>query len=208
MTVVEGAAVAVPAERGRADRTGVLVCLAGAALAAAVVPLVGAGLAGDTGAEVTDSLVTLSARLQLAAVLAAVAAALLLPAAVRLGRHVGGTAGGVATVAGSAVALMMAAMYAAFGAGAVVATLMLTDPSPAVGEGTLLLVNLVELTRYAPSAALVVAALAARRVLPRPLVAVAGLLLLLTLVPMTTWLVALLVPVWLGVAGALVPGRR
>lgn len=192
--------------RRRPVRAGALVCLFGAVAATAVVPLMG-GLSADTGAGLTAELVDEAGRMQGAAVLAALAAAALLLAAVRLGRAVGGVAGAVSLVAGSAAALLMAAMYAAFASGAVVASMMLTDPSPAVGEGTLLMVNLVELTRYAPGTALLVAVLAARHALPRPLAWTAGLLLLLTVVPFTTWAVAIAVPVWLGVAGAVVGSR-
>lgn len=190
-----------------AGRAGAAVCLVGAALALAVVPLMG-GLAADTGAGLTEELGAKAGRFQGAALVAMLATAALLPAAVRLGRAIGGVGGGVAVVAGSAAALLMGAMYAAFASGAVVASLMLTDPSPAVGEGTLLMVNLVELARYAPGTALLVTAVVARRELPKPLVVTAALLLLLTLVPFTTWAVAIAVPAWLGVAGAVATGRR
>lgn len=185
----------------RADRVSVALCLGGAALAVAVVPLIG-GLDGDTGAAITDDLVARAGGIQLAVMLAVLGGAALLLAAVRLGRTMGGAAGGVVVAAGAAVAVLMVAMYAAIGAGAVVGSLMLADPSPAVGESTLLMVNLVELTRYAPSTALLVAGLVAGHALPRPVRAVAWILLVLTLVPFTTWAVALAVPVWLGVAGA------
>ena len=189
----------------RTERACMATCLAGAALAVAVVPLMG-GLDGDTGAAVTGELVARAGGIQLAAMLAVLAGAALLLASVRLGRTAGGAAGGVLVAAGAAVAVLMVAMYAAFGAGAVVGSLILAEPSPAVGESTLLMVNLVEITRFAPSTALLVAGLAAGHALPKALRVVAWVLLALTLVPFTTWAVALAVPVWLGLAGATARG--
>ena len=60
---------------------------------------------------------------------------------------------------------------------------------------------------HAPGTALLAAAVLARRVLPKPLTIVAVVLLALTFVPFTTWLVAIVVPIWLGVAGAVVVRR-
>ncbi len=185
------------------DRGAVLVCLAGAALATVVVPLMG-GLSGDTGAEVTDQLVAGAGRIQVVALIATLSSATLLLASVRLGRAIGGVTGGLATAAGTGVSLLLAAYYSAFAAGAVVSTVLISSPSPAIGESTLLMINLTELTRYAPGTALLAAAVLARRVLPKPLTIVAVVLLVLTFVPFTTWLVAIVVPIWLGVAGAVV----
>jgi hypothetical protein len=72
------------------------------------------------------------------------------------------------------VALLLAAYYSSYAAGAIVGSLMLDDVGPGLAEGTLVAANLVEMTRYAPGLALVVAALAGRRLLPRPLVITAA----------------------------------
>lgn len=56
-----------------------------------------------------------------------------------------------------------------------------------LGEGTLVAVNLVEMSRYAPGLALVVAALVARKALGKPLAISAGVLLLMMVIPFTTW---------------------
>lgn len=192
-----------PTRRGRAVAA---TCLAGAALAVAA-PVVTGSLPDGAGGTVTAALADATARFQGGAILATLGAAALLVAAARLSRSLPGLAGSVAGTAGAAVAVLFAAMYAAFGSGALVAGLMLDNPSGAVGEGTLLLVNLVEVTRYGPGLALVAAALAARARLPRPVVLSAGGCALLTVVPFTSWIAALLVPVWLGVAGAVADRR-
>ena len=75
---------------------------------------------------------------------------------------------------------------------------MLDDPGPGLGEAASLMVNLTEITRYAPGLALVVAVVAARRMLPRGVWIPASVLAVMTVFPMTTWLAALLIPVWLG----------
>ena len=56
------------------------------------------------------------------------------------------------------MAMMYALYYSSFGAGAIVAAQMLSEPGAGVGEATALLVNLTEVARYAPGLALVVAA--------------------------------------------------
>ena len=48
----------------------------------------------------------------------------------------------------------------------------------------------------------------ARRRLPRAVGVSAGLLALLTIVPLTSWVAALLIPLWLGMAGAVVRVHR
>ena len=58
-----------------------------------------------------------------------------------------------------------------------------------------------------PGTALLAAAVLVRRVLPKPLMIRAVVQLALTFVPFTTWLVAIVVPIWLGVAGAVVVRR-
>lgn len=177
-------------------------CLVGAALAAAAVPVMGDPLRATSGAGVTDALVASAGRLQLAAVVAMLAGAALLLAAARIGQRLPGTAGRLATAAGSAVAVLLTAYYSAYAAGAVVATLVLDTATAGLGESALVLANLVEMTRYAPGLVLVLAAVAARRFLPRPVVWAAGVLVVLTVLPFTSWVAAMLVPVWLGITGA------
>ena len=155
----------------------------------------------------TERLTDNAARYQLASILAIFAAAGLGLAAVRLGRRIGGQAGSVATVAGAAVALLCAAYYSAYAAGSNVASFVIDDPGAGVGEATLVLLNGLDLARYAPGLLLVAAVLAARRRLPRSVTISAWVLLVVMLVPMTTWVAALLIPVWLGVTAVLVPAR-
>ena len=197
--------ITVPTTSPRGHAAAVL-CAVGSAAAVAVIPLAG-GAAGSDGLAVADDLVASSTRVQWAAVLAAVAAAALILAAVRLGRHVGGTAGAVMTISGAAVSIFLGAYYATFAAGAVVASYLYDETSAGVGDATLVLLNMVEMTRYAPGLALTVAAVTARRSLPRPLVVAAGVLALMFLMPFTAWVAALAVAVWLGVAAAVVAWR-
>ncbi|HZJ07261.1 MAG TPA: hypothetical protein VFD59_17575 [Nocardioidaceae bacterium] len=183
--------------------------LLGTALAVAVVPVMGYGLQVADGAGATERLMEQAGRWQLASMLALFAATALVFAAVRLGRHIGGMAGVVATGAGTAVAFLLGAYYSAFAAGAVAASYSLDNPGPGLGEATLVVVNMVELTRYAPSLLLLAAALVARRSLPRPVTIAACVILVMIFVPFTTWVAALLTPIWLGVAGAVSgPARR
>lgn len=172
-----------------------------------LVPIALSSFDGDTGAEITASVLDGSTLLQVGAYAAAVVSALLVLAAVRLASRVGGTAGTVVMVAGAAVAVMFVAYYAAFAAGAVVAEYGVTDPGPGVGEGTALLVNFTELVRYAPGLALVAAAVVARRRLPRSVWGTAAALVVLTLAPMTSWVAAALIPLWLAISAAAVSAR-
>ncbi len=187
------------------DRGARLVCAATAVLTVPVFLLTDLG-SGDSGAAITQVLVEDRTTLTAGGLLAVLVAAGLLLAAVRLGRSVSGDTGRVVLVAGSGVALLYAAYYAVFGAGAVVAGQMLSDPGPGLGEASLLLLNMTEIARFAPGLALVVAAVVARRELPRGVWAPAAALLVLVLVPFTTWVAALLTPFWLAVAAAL-PAR-
>lgn len=191
------------------DRWGRAACLAGAALVVAAFVLAGGlvGIQGTDGRTVTDDVVAKASGLQAGAFTAVLAGAALLVAAARLGDVIPATSGRVAAASGAAVAVLMTAYYASFGSGAVVGTLLMEQPSGAVGEGTLLMLNLVELTRFAPTFALLAAAVVARRHLPRPVVVAAAVLALMMLAPFTAWLAALLAPLWLGIAGASVPGR-
>ena len=174
------------------------------ALAAAgtIAPLLMLQLTGDTGAEITAGLVDESMLLMSGAIIAVLVATVLFLAAVRLGRAVGGDAGLVVTAAGSAVALMYAGYYAVFGAGGVVATQMLAEPGDGLGEATSLMLNVMEIARYAPSLALVAAVLVAGKQLPKWVRITAGVLAVLCLVPFTSWVAALLIPMWLAAAAA------
>lgn len=139
------------------------------------------------------------------AIIAVLVAAALFLAAVRLGRAVGGEAGLLVTAAGSAVALMYAGYYSVFGAGGVVAAQMLEEPGAGLGEATSLMLNVMEIARYAPGLALVAAVLVAGNNLPRWVRITAGVLVVLCLVPLTSWVAALLIPLWLGAAAATRP---
>ena len=85
------------------------------------------------------------------------------------------------------------------------ASFVIDEPGAGVGEATLVLLNGVDLARYAPGLLLVAAVLAARRRLPKSVTISAWGLLVVMFVPMTTWIAALLIPVWLGVVAAIVP---
>ena len=186
---------------GSPDRAARAVCLASAALTVPVFALSSLG-GGDTGAAITTVLVEDRAALTVGSLLAVLVAAGLMLSAVRLGRSVSGDAGRVLLVAGSGVGLLYAAYYGVFGAGAVVASQVLGEPGAGLGEASILLLNMTEIARFAPGLALVAAAVVARRELPRPLWVAAAALLVLVFVPFTTWVAALLTPVWLAVAGA------
>lgn len=67
---------------------------------------------------------------------------------------------------------------------------------------------MVELSRYAPGLLLVGAVLVNRRSLPRTITVTAWVLLAAMVFPMTTWVAAILTPVWLGVAAALAGRSR
>lgn len=192
------------------DRGARIACAATAVLTVPVFLLTDLG-SGDSGAAVTQVLVEDSTALTAGSLLAVLVAAGLLLSAVRLGRSVGGDAGRVVLVAGGGVALLYAAYYAVFGAGAVVAGQMLSDPGPGLGEASVLLLNMAEIARFAPGLALVAAVVVARRELSRGVWAPAALLLVLVFVPLTTWVAALLTPLWLAVAaafpGGAVPAR-
>lgn len=188
------------------DRGARLVCAATAVLTVPVFLLTDLG-SGDSGAAITRVLVEDRTALTAGGLLAVLVAAGLLLAAVRLGRSVSGDTGRVVLVAGSGVALLYAAYYAVFGAGAVVAGEMLSNPGPGLGEASALLLNMAEIARFAPGLALVAAAVVARRELPRAVWATAAVLLVLVLAPFTTWVAALLTPLWLAVAAAL-PAHR
>lgn len=200
MTAVSSATVPTRLAEDRPRPWGRVVCAA-AAIGAAV-PFALSSFSGDSGEEITASLVDGSMPLMAGGLVAVVVAAGLFLAAVRLGRALPGDAGGVVTLAGSAVALTYAAYYASFAAGGVFATQMTDEPGPGVGEATAVLVNAVEIARFAPGLALVAAVLVVGRHLPRWVRVSAGVLTVMTLLPFTGWVAALLVPVWLGATAA------
>ena len=187
------------------DRAAQAVCAASAVLTVPVFALTDLG-AGDTGAAVTDVLVGDATALTAGTLLAILVSSGLLLASVRLGRSVGGDTGRLMTLAGGGVAVLYAVYYGVFGAGAVVASQMLSAPGAGLGEASLLLLNMAEMARVAPGLALVGAAVVARRVLPRGLWMTAAVLLVLVFVPFTTWVSALLTPLWLAVAGSRAAG--
>jgi hypothetical protein len=174
----------------------------GAAALAAFVPFVLCELDGRSGAAITSGLVEGATSQQLGAIVATLVATLLIPAALRLARYADGLSGAVIGAAGVAVAALYAAYYASFGAAAVVADQMLDDPGPGLGEAASLLVNITEITRYAPGLALVGGAVAARRFLPRGVWIPAAVLAVATVFPLTSWVAALIIPVWLGASAA------
>ncbi|MGH3307867.1 MAG: hypothetical protein ACRDOX_09265, partial [Nocardioides sp.] len=141
------------------ERSARIVC--GLAAAAAAVPFTLASLSGDSGTEITAGLVDDAVPLTVASIVAVLASAGLFLAAARLSDVIGGMAGRVVAGAGAAVALMFALYYSTFGAAAVVASQMLEEPGAGLGEGASLLLNLAEITRYAPGLALVAAAFVA-----------------------------------------------
>lgn len=203
MSTVSTALPAARTEPSR-DRAARAVCIATAVLTVPVFALTDLG-GGVTGAAVTQVLVEDATSLTAGSLLAVLVAAGLLLSAVRLGRSVPGDAGRVLALAGSGVALLYAAYYGVFGAGAVVASQMLEAPGSGLGEASLLLLNMTEIARFAPGLALVVAAIVARRELPRALWATAVALLVLVCLPFTTWVAALLTPLWLALAAAARP---
>ncbi|HEX5860765.1 MAG TPA: hypothetical protein VFY58_02915 [Nocardioides sp.] len=184
------------------ERSARIIC--GLAAAAAVVPFTLAGLSGDSGAEITAGLLEETVPLTIASIVAVLASAGMFLAAARLSDAIGGTAGRVAAGAGAGIALMFALYYSTFGAAAVVASQMLQEPGAGLGEAASLLLNLTEIARYAPGLALVAAAFVARRRLPRLVGISAGVLAFLTIVPLTSWVAALLIPLWLGASAAVV----
>jgi hypothetical protein len=185
-----------------ADRQLPVRAVCAASALAALIPFALASFSGESGAEITAGIVEDAGALQVASLVAVLSAAGLLLAAVRIGQGIGDMAGRVATAAGVAVAVLYAAYYVTFGAAGVVATQLLDEPSGALGESASLMLNAVEITRYAPGLALVVAAVLGRRVLSRAIWIPAAVLAVMTFVPFSSWVAALLIPLWLGLAAA------
>ena len=201
MTTLTTATATDEAAAGRPRPWARIVCAVAAV--GTVAPVLLAQLRGTSGSAITAALVEDATLLMTAAIVAVLVSAVLFLAAVRLGRAVGGDLGTLVTAAGSAVALMYAGYYAVFGAGGVVATQMLDEPGAGLGESASLVLNVMEITRYAPGLALVVAVLAVGRHLPRWVRVTAGTLAVLCLVPVTSWVAALLVPLWLAATAAI-----
>jgi hypothetical protein len=178
------------------------VCVAAAVASGAAFFVQGIGASGGTGADVTQRLEQDAGAYQSASILAIYAAVGLCLAAVRLGRRIGGDAGRLAATGGTAVAILLAASFSVYAAGGAVTRHVLDTAGPGVGEAALVLLNVVELARYAPGVLLLAAVLAGRHRLPRAVTVSAVLVLVAAVVPMTAWLAALVIPVWLGVAGA------
>ncbi len=187
-----------PAHDVTEDREVPIRVACGVAALASLVPFTLCQLQGQSGSAITSGLVEDATSQQLGATVATFVAALLVPAALRIARRSSGLSGAVIGAAGVAVAVMYAAYYASFGAAAVVADQMLDQPGPGLGEATALVLNLTEITRYAPGLALMAAVVVARKVFPRGVWISAGLLAALTMFPLTSWVAALLIPVWLG----------
>ena len=130
----------------------------------ATAPFALLSLSGDSGTEITAGLVEDRVPLILGTYVAVLVSAGMFAAAVHLGRRLPDVNGILVTASGSAVALMYAAYYAVFGAGAVIAS---GESGPGMGEAAWHALNVMEIARYAPGLALVVAAVAAGPRLPR-----------------------------------------
>lgn len=188
----------------RRTRASAAACLAAGLASAAAFAIQGIGERGGTGEDVTARLGENAGAYQGASILAIYASLGLCLAAQRLGRRIGDDAGSLAAAGGVAVAFLMAAYFSVYAAGASVAEYVLDEAGPGVGEGTLVSLNLVDLARYAPSALLLGAVLAAWNRLPRAVTVPAMVLMVALVLPMTAWLAALAIPVWLGVTAACV----
>lgn len=199
---------AVQSHRSKSTMAAVSVCLLGAVLAAATIPVIGNTFAGDDGSAITESAIDNAARLQLLSILAVYAGCALIFAAVRLSRRIGGMVGQLVGASGVSVAVLLVAYYSAFTAVASVGSFTIDSPSSGLAEAGLVVANMLDLARYAPGFVLVVAAAYAKDSVPRPLRILAIVLAVATVVPMTTWAAAMAIPVWLGVAGAVASPTR
>lgn len=202
---------AAPDPRPRGGETATRT-LCGLTAVGLLVPFALCSLTGDTGARISAGLVDDAVLLQVGSGIAVLVAAGLMVAGGRLAAHVAATApsrlaGRLVQGAALAVAVLFAAYYAVFGGGAVIAAEVDGGPGPGLGESTWVLLNVVELTRYAPGLVLVAAAAALRDRLPRGVWGTAAVLAVMTVFPLTSWVAALLIPLWLAVVGAVLPGR-
>lgn len=167
----------------------------------ALIFLVGNTLSSTAGTGVTAQLLDNQLRLHAVAWLAALTCGGLILASSLLARAATGTPGRVIAASGPAVAVLMLAYYASFAAGATVAANGLTEAGPGLGEATLVVLNAFSLTLIGPALA-VVAAGAVSRSLPRATRVTAVVLAVLLLVPFTSWVANLILPLWLGLAAA------
>jgi hypothetical protein len=188
--------------RGATEVHARIICAAAAA--GTLAPFALCSIGGTTGPDITAGLVDDRTTLLIGSIVAVYVATGLVLASVRLAGRVNGVARTVIGAAGVGVAVLYAAYYAVFGAAAVVATEVLDAPGGGLGEATSLMLNVVEITRYAPGLALVVAAVVAHRALSRPVWVTALVLVALAVFPLTTWVAALLIPLWLAVCAAAV----
>ncbi|MFC6236386.1 hypothetical protein [Longivirga aurantiaca] len=201
---VETSTPPVPTASRRMDAIGRAVSGAGAVLAAAALVVLGERITATDGAGLGAQLVDQAGAIVLAATLAVYAAAALSVAVVRVSRTVRGPAGAVVGHAGCAVAVLLALYYGSFAAGSLVGADLLTTPGAASGEAALVAANMVEFGRYAVGFALVLAVAVAFRRIPRWLSISAFVMVVLAATPVTAWVAAILIPAWLGTAGALV----
>jgi hypothetical protein len=179
-------------------------CGVGAGLAAAAVLVLGEGITATDTSGLSRQFTDQAGAIMLAAVLATYAAAALSIAAVRVSRTIPGDAGRVAGYAGAATILLLALYYGSFAAGSIVGADLLVTPDSAAGEAALVTANMIEFGRYATGLALVLAVAVAYRRIPKSLAISAALLSVIAATPFTAWVAAILIPIWLGVAGALV----
>lgn len=171
-------------------------------------PLRGNGPNGSsTGAAISQALMEHESLLRTVASLAGLACAGLIVASLRLGRVARGMSGQVISAAGTVVAVLMAGYYASFAAGTAVASYNLSEAGPGLGEATLVVLNTFSLAQFGPALALLIASAAAPG-LARPVRVTAAILGLLVLVPFTTWIANLIIPLWLGLTAASVRERR
>jgi hypothetical protein len=182
-------------------------------LGTALIFILGDPLGGDgphgssTGSAVSQALLAHESLLRTVAALAGVACAGLIVASVRVGGAAAGTPGRVITGAGTAVSVLMAGYYASFAAGVAVASYSLSEAGPGLGEATLVVLNAFSLAQFGPALALLVATAVAPG-LPRTARITAAILSLVVLIPFTTWIANLILPLWLGVTAAGVRERQ
>ncbi|MGH3457553.1 hypothetical protein [Aeromicrobium sp.] len=193
---------AVQTHRSKSTMTAVAVCLLGAVLAAATIPVIGNTFAGTDGQAITERAIDNTGRLQLLSIISVYAGAALIFAAVRLARRVGGMAGQLIGGSGVAIAVLLVAYNSAFTAVASVGSFTVDSPSAGLAEAGLVVANALDLARFAPGLVLVVAASYAKDAVPKPLRILAIVLAVATVFPMTTWAAAMAIPVWMGIAGA------
>jgi hypothetical protein len=187
---------------GRAAALGRTVSGLGAVLAAAAVLALGDRITATEGTGLTQQFSDNAGAITLAAILATYAAAALPVAVARVSRAVTGEAGTVVAYAGVATALLLALYYGSFAAGSIVGTDLLAVPGPGVGEAALVAANMIEFGRYAAGLALTIGVAVAYRRIPKALAISAIVMAVLAATPFAAWFGAILIPIWLGVAGA------